>query len=95
MQVRQFCSDLRTVFVGETGRLTAFRQTQLYNIMFNTMLTGQLFVCTVILHYKVITMQVYQFCSDLRTASVRGMGGPTAFRQTQLFNMMSDNYLLS
>jgi hypothetical protein len=97
LQVYQFCSDLRTVIVSGTGQPTAFGQTQLYNILSNTMLTGQLFVCqcTVILHYRVITMQVHQFYSDLRMVFVGGTGRPTAFRHTLLHNIMSDNYLLS
>ena len=33
-QVRQFCSDLRAVFVGGTCRLAAFRQAQLYNKLY-------------------------------------------------------------
>ena len=35
MQVHQFFSYLRTVFVGGTERLTASFQAQLYNIMSN------------------------------------------------------------
>ena len=93
MQVCQFCSDLRTVFVGGTGRPTAFRQSQLYNIMFYTMLTGSLFVCNVILHYRVITMQVHQFYSNLHMAYVGGTKRPMAFQQTQLCNVMSNTIL--
>jgi len=40
MQVRQFCSDLRAIFVGGTERSTAFQQAQLCSILSNTKLAG-------------------------------------------------------
>jgi len=41
MQVRQFCSDLRTDFVGGTCRQAAFRQARLYNIMSDKQLLSE------------------------------------------------------
>ena len=95
MQVHQYCSDLRTNFVGGIGRPTAFQQARLCNILTNTQLAGKYFVCTVILYCGVFSIQVRQYCSDLRMVFVSGTGRQTDFLQVRLCNIMSDKQLLS